>query len=361
MDITQLYETQISFSEWFEKIHYAHKTQFRTEDNEKRERLAVLNDIIGLPFDKATNFPAIEVAAQSDSFRKFLLEHGEELCALRLVPYDPKLPKLRMRGHKIKDVLEWFHKQNVDPAQYRADFVPHSEHSLWSTIFVVNRNGIFGEIIEGGHHQLTQGFHGHELITFSFNLKMWELSRKNDDALRELKNIVGHLYVPQKEKQQTLKNTFNSTFAQNYLCGYFETVTTADRGLWFIDYNRVLGDMYQDFSLSPSPAENNSLLRGQSASAGKVRGKARIVKNASVDFEAGEILVCDMTSPDYVPLMQKASAIVTSQGGILSHAAIVSRELKKPCIVGAKDATAKLMDGDIIEIDADKGIIYKIN
>jgi len=360
MDLTELYKTQISFSEWFEKIQYANKIEFRTEDNEKRERLAVLNRIIGLPFDKATNFPAIEVAEQSDSFRKFLLEHGEELCALRLVPYDPKLPKLRMRGHKIKDVLEWFHKQNVDPIQYRADFVPHSEHSLWSTIFVVNQNGIFGEIIEGGHHQLTQGFHEHELITFSFDFKNWELSGKNDKALHELKKIVDHLYVPQKEKQRALKHNFNSAFAHDYLCGYFETVTTADRGLWFIDYNRILGNMYKDFSLSHSRTGNNSLLQGQSTSTGKVRGKVRIVKNTSAYFEAGDILVCTMTSPDYVPLMQKASAIITNQGGILSHAAIISREMQKPCIIGTKIATEVLKDGDEIEVDADRGIITRI-
>ena len=63
MDLTELYKTQISFSEWFEKIQYANKIEFRTEDNEKRERLAVLNRIIGLPFDKATKEDLRKVVA----------------------------------------------------------------------------------------------------------------------------------------------------------------------------------------------------------------------------------------------------------------------------------------------------------
>ncbi|MDD1444202.1 PEP-utilizing enzyme, partial [Dolichospermum sp. ST_sed3] len=64
-----------------------------------------------------------------------------------------------------------------------------------------------------------------------------------------------------------------------------------------------------------------------------------------------------MTRPDFVPLMKKAGAVVTDAGGILSHAAIVSRELNKPCIIGTEVATNILKDGDIVEVDADKGIV----
>jgi pyruvate,water dikinase len=64
-----------------------------------------------------------------------------------------------------------------------------------------------------------------------------------------------------------------------------------------------------------------------------------------------------MTSPDWLPLIQKAVAIVTDEGGITSHASIVARELKKPCIVGTKNATKILKDGDQVEVDADSGIV----
>ena len=64
-----------------------------------------------------------------------------------------------------------------------------------------------------------------------------------------------------------------------------------------------------------------------------------------------------MTTPDFVPLIRKASAIITNEGGITCHAAIVACELKKPCIVGTKIATKILRDGDLVEVDANNGVV----
>jgi pyruvate,water dikinase len=75
----------------------------------------------------------------------------------------------------------------------------------------------------------------------------------------------------------------------------------------------------------------------------------------------GQILVAETTSPELLPACKKAGAIVTNQGGLLSHAAIVSRELKIPCIVGVGNATDVLHDGDEVEVDADKGIVKILN
>jgi pyruvate,water dikinase len=99
--------------------------------------------------------------------------------------------------------------------------------------------------------------------------------------------------------------------------------------------------------------------KGQAVSPGIAKGKVKIALLArdSHIIKKGEVLVCSMTSPDYVLAMKKASAIVTDEGGLLCHAAIVSRELGKPCIVGTKIATRVLKDGDLVEMDADKGVI----
>jgi len=104
-------------------------------------------------------------------------------------------------------------------------------------------------------------------------------------------------------------------------------------------------------------------LRGIAASAGKYRGRVRIIETAALDgkkMKQGEILVTYMTRPDFVPLMHKAGAIVTDEGGLTSHAAIVSRELGVPCVVGTRFAMRILKDGDRIEVDANKGIIRKL-
>ncbi|GAF72313.1 unnamed protein product, partial [marine sediment metagenome] len=77
-------------------------------------------------------------------------------------------------------------------------------------------------------------------------------------------------------------------------------------------------------------------------------------------FHKGQILVAGMTRPDYVPYMEKAAAFITDGGGILCHAAIVAREMGKPCIVGTQIATKVFKDGDLVEVDADKGIIRKL-
>jgi phosphoenolpyruvate synthase/pyruvate phosphate dikinase len=102
-------------------------------------------------------------------------------------------------------------------------------------------------------------------------------------------------------------------------------------------------------------------IKGQPATPGSVEGPVRIALRASDshNLQNGEILVCSMTSPDYVPAMKKAAAIITDEGGLLSHAAIISRELGKPCIVGVKIATKVLKDGDLVEVDATKGVIQK--
>jgi phosphoenolpyruvate synthase/pyruvate phosphate dikinase len=98
---------------------------------------------------------------------------------------------------------------------------------------------------------------------------------------------------------------------------------------------------------------------GTKVSVGKVTGRARILftpKNV-ISMREGEVLVAPMTSPDYIIAMRKAAAIVTDVGGLMSHAAIVSRELGVPCIVGTKIATKVLKDGDLVEVNANDGIV----
>jgi len=104
-------------------------------------------------------------------------------------------------------------------------------------------------------------------------------------------------------------------------------------------------------------------IKGTIAYPGNAKGTCRILNTLKdiSKIHKGDILVISMTDPNYMPAMEKASAFVTDQGGILCHAAIVSRELKKPCIIGTKNATKVLKDGDLIEVDAEKGTIILID
>lgn len=100
-------------------------------------------------------------------------------------------------------------------------------------------------------------------------------------------------------------------------------------------------------------------LTGQVASQGYAQVIARVVLGTEdfSKFNEGEILVTGMTRPEFVPLMKKSAAIVTNEGGVTCHAAIVSRELAKPCIIGTRNATDLIHDGDLIEVRANHGTV----
>ena len=103
-------------------------------------------------------------------------------------------------------------------------------------------------------------------------------------------------------------------------------------------------------------------VKGSGAFLGNVSGKVVVLQNAaeSGKVQDGDILITHATNVDFVPVLRKVSAIVTEEGGILSHAAIISRELRIPCVIGTKIATKVFKDGDMVEVDAQKGIVRKI-
>lgn len=134
-----------------------------------------------------------------------------------------------------------------------------------------------------------------------------------------------------------------------------------ERSHYFIEYyhhgkneiffGKTAENIYREFQKSFSGEIN--LIKGFTASPGKIKGLARVVMGETHfgKFNEGEILVAPMTRPEYLPLMKKAAAIITDEGGLTSHAAIIARELRKPCLIGTKIATKILKDGDLIEIN----------
>jgi pyruvate,water dikinase len=108
------------------------------------------------------------------------------------------------------------------------------------------------------------------------------------------------------------------------------------------------------------PDDAAPILRGFGASPGVATGTARILRGAAdMDrLKSGEILVTTMTTPDMVPAMSQAAAIVTDEGGMTCHAAIVSRELGVPCVVGTREATHKITEGMEITVDGKTGAVY---
>ncbi len=120
---------------------------------------------------------------------------------------------------------------------------------------------------------------------------------------------------------------------------------------------KEVDDLIEEQGLIKQKENEEKEVRGNTAWKGKVRGKAKILFSPEdmMKVKRGDILIAVMTFPSFIAAMEKAAAFVTDEGGILCHAAIVAREMKKPCVIGTKIATKVFRDGDEIEVDADKG------
>lgn len=143
------------------------------------------------------------------------------------------------------------------------------------------------------------------------------------------------------------------------------------KGCFFVVVNGKLpgkvftGSTFRDmkkYLLKKEDLTKVNYFHGQTASLGKAQGVVKVINYVRdiSKMKKGNILVSQMTNPDLVPAMKKAGAIVTDLGGVTCHAAIISRELKIPCVIGTKVATKVLIDGDRVEVDANKGDIRKI-
>jgi pyruvate, water dikinase len=133
--------------------------------------------------------------------------------------------------------------------------------------------------------------------------------------------------------------------------------------LWMLQSRPIttLHDEAAPQAAAETPQPRAVLLRGLGGAPGSASGAARILASTAdaPKLGAGEVMVTHMTSPDWLPLMRRAAAIVTDSGGMTCHAAIVSRELGIPCVVGTGEATRVLRDGERVTVDATRGVVLE--
>ncbi len=140
--------------------------------------------------------------------------------------------------------------------------------------------------------------------------------------------------------------------------GYFVVDSDFFVGLSKTDFEKRFGIELEKIVVSNEFSEIKGNVACQGQAVGRVR---RIMGHKEIGLmQSGEVLVSPMTMPDFLPAMKKAIAIVTDEGGLMSHAAIVARELGIPCIVGTRLATKAFKDGDLIEVDATNGVVKKV-
>ena len=134
-----------------------------------------------------------------------------------------------------------------------------------------------------------------------------------------------------------------------------------DGRIWMLQSRPVTATGAAPVEAPAAAREGRLLVKGLGAAPGAASGEVRVI--ASLDDASGlgegEILVTRMTAPDWVPLMRRAAAIVTDSGGMTCHAAIVSRELGIPCVVGTSEGTTVLRDGELVTVDATRGVVIE--
>lgn len=187
-----------------------------------------------------------------------------------------------------------------------------------------------------------------------YHMKKWfkETASRLKISERQL-----NFMTPEDLENAILKNSVNTKQLDER---YDYCVLLMDSGKATIYYKDQAKSYFKQFQIRID--EGKTELQGLCAQPGFAKGVAKIIKGTKDinKLQQGEILVASMTGPDFVIAMRKAAAIVTDTGGITCHAAIVSRELGVPCIVGTKIATKVFKDGDILEINGSNGIVRKV-
>jgi phosphohistidine swiveling domain-containing protein len=201
----------------------------------------------------------------------------------------------------------------------------------------------------------------------------------SESVYSETESFFRHLAeaIALKEKKQRYTPEMLTCLTQKELEHYLatkklpvkETLSARYRecALYFEDSKEfIITDNLADIDSAIVKASNFAAdsIKGVSAYPGKVKGVCRIILDphdpkASNSFSKGDILITGMTRPEFLPYFRKASAVVTDVGGMLCHAAVTARELSKPCVVGTVNATTFFKDGEVVEVDAEKGIVTK--
>lgn len=179
---------------------------------------------------------------------------------------------------------------------------------------------------------------------------IWQLRSK--EILSSLK--TGQLNISSRK----ISNRFNSylIWLDNNQIKFYDGEKSSD-----IERKLLGGGAFENFSVNR--------LEGKVACTGKVNGYVKVIRDYDImsllkdsnKFKEGWIIVITMIQPNMAPLVKKAKAIITEEGGIISHAAILAREFNIPCVVGTGNATHVLSDGDFVEVDAENGVVRKID
>ena len=244
---------------------------------------------------------------------------------------------------------------------YHLEVVRIEKHPDVAAIFCVNDHGIWGEVIHGSIWHFSHGSCKKLPTIFFYNYRHWFFSLKNKKIEKFIKNATNKLLVKSATTRKKVVKKIDVNFTKsNYIKGYFEITLNKHGGVHFVDFNRQLFRILKKAIVTISSGLH--CLRGICIGPGRVLGKVIMIDNPQekLSIHKKNILVCKNASFDFLPHLKRAGGIITEQGAILSHAAIVCREMRKPFVAHVYNATKKLKNGDTVDLNADLGIVKLI-
>ena len=254
------------------------------------------------------------------------------------------------------DILKDFVKRGVDPEK---ELINHAKEKLnlknqqEKIINALKPNRYYKNIIKLGREAVFYKPYRRELQSCSYYYMEFlfiEIARRLNVSLRQVRMMLPKEILVALQKNKIDTDEINKRlkfliYKQQHDKSTILTGEAAKRFLKNVKKEKLITDVNK--------------IKGSTAYPGKATGTVRVINSPSEmnKMKSGDILVSAATSPNLMPAIRQAAAIVTDEGGLTAHAAIVSRELKIPCVVGTKIATKVLKDGDLVEVDAEKGVV----
>lgn len=272
-----------------------------------------------------------------------------------------------------------FYRSEKEQQKYRSfvgkkckdkEFVLHLVEELrkwtdWINRFIEENNSL--ELFLGRKKEFIDNYRTffayHQIIYWASHF-LHENNPESEEILKELDSSYKYNEMVVPNVEAYLKKLSISHLHYNEIEGEIK-----NRGLFFFDngeqisiFGENLNEIEEFIKSKETIDKKVKDFKGIGIHNGTVRGKVKIVKeNELIDTSEGIVLVTGMTRPQLNYLFKKCKAIVTEEGGMLCHAAILAREEGIPCVVGTKNATKILKDGDIVEVDANNGVVKKLS
>ncbi|NQU99303.1 MAG: hypothetical protein HQ538_01070, partial [Parcubacteria group bacterium] len=344
-------------------------------DNQKTKRLEKLNQLIGLPINQTHYINGEDFKINSYKIKKIIKERGNsnKLHAFRISPkekYGGTFPTIKKYGFTFKEFYKHFSNLNIDPNKAQIRVTDFRGELKYASVIIVGSEGIIGEVAKGTLYNLTYELEPADkdkVITFFLEYgKNLCLLSENKELTRVVNKILNFIRSKDKNTIAKLKKYNFPIHNNNYIGGYYEYIEAENGKCAFTDINnkKIANNLNIKAAINflkgyPGQSKRN-LIKGLSVnfSNKKIQGKVQIINEKRIkEFKPGNILVCESTNINYLPIMKKAKVIITDLGGITSHPAIIARELNIPCLVGTKIATQELKDGNEIEVDTKNGLV----